>query len=99
MEDILLYAGIISFLTLALVEVVKRTTTIRKNLMPLLSLGIGLLVGAMALFVPEITSDLSIGGHLLAGAITGLSASGIYDVATKTTKSKGAGGETNNIKK
>lgn len=32
---------------------------------------IGVLVGAVALFIPEITERASVGGHLLAGAISG----------------------------
>lgn len=88
MDEILIYAGIISFLTIAIVEVVKKTTSIRETLMPLVSVVIGLLVGIIALFVPEITADLSIGGHLLGGAISGFSASGIYDLATKTGSTK-----------
>lgn len=86
METIIVFAGVISALTVALVQLIKKTTTIPEKLMPLVSLFIGLLVGAIALVVPEITSDLSVGGHLLAGGISGLSASGIYDIATKTNK-------------
>ncbi|GAB3061789.1 holin [Salinicoccus sesuvii] len=86
METIIIFAGVISVLTVALVQLIKKTTTIPDKLMPLISLFVGLLVGAIALVVPEITSDLSIGGHLLAGAISGLSASGIYDLATKTNQ-------------
>ncbi len=84
MDEIIIYAGIISVLTVALVQLIKKTTTIADKLMPLVSFFIGLLVGAVALVIPEITADLSVGGHLLAGAISGLSASGIYDLATKT---------------
>jgi len=88
METIIVFAGVLAVLTVALVQLVKKTTTIPENLMPLVALIIGLLVGVIALFVPEITSDLSVGGHILAGGISGLSASGLYDLATKTTKTK-----------
>lgn len=84
METIIIFAGIISVLTVALVQLIKKTTTVPDKLMPLVSLVIGLLVGAIALVVPEITADLSVGGHLLAGGISGLSASGLYDIASKT---------------
>lgn len=86
METIIIFAGVISVLTVALVQLIKKSATIPDKLMPLVSLFVGLLVGAIALVVPEITSELSIGGHLLAGAISGLSASGIYDLATKTNQ-------------
>jgi hypothetical protein len=91
METIIVFAGVLAVLTVALVQLVKKTTTIPENLMPVVSLVIGLLVGVIALFVPEITSDLSVGGHILAGGISGLSASGLYDLATKTTKTKNYG--------
>src|SRR5699024_1816733 len=102
MEAIIVYAGVLAVLTVAFVQLIRKTTSIPDKLMTLstnsikmkksisdklmllFSLLIGLLVGIIALFIPEITSDLSVGGHLLAGAISGLSASGIYDLATKT---------------
>src|SRR5699024_10702700 len=84
MEAIIVYAGVLAVLTVAFVQLIKKTTSIPDKLMPLISLLIGLLVGIIALFIPEITSDLSVGGHLLAGVISGLSVSGIYDLATKT---------------
>lgn len=86
METIIIFAGVISVLTVALVQLIKKTTTVPDKLMPLVSLVIGLLVGAIALVVPEITADLSVGGHLLAGGISGLSASGLYDIAKKTNQ-------------
>ncbi|WP_411842161.1 holin [Salinicoccus sp. HZC-1] len=86
METIIIFAGVISVLTVALVQLIKKTTTVPDKLMPLVSLFVGLLVGAIALVVPEITADLSVGGHLLAGGISGLSASGLYDIATKTNR-------------
>lgn len=86
METIIIFAGVISVLTVALVQLIKKTTTVPEKLMPLVSLFVGLLVGAIALVVPEITADLSVGGHLLAGGISGLSASGLYDIATKTNR-------------
>jgi len=83
-DTIIVYAGVISVLTLAVVQLVKTSTAIPNKLMPLVSTLIGVLVGAVALFIPEITGQLSVGGHLLAGAISGLSASGLYDLAAKT---------------
>lgn len=60
-------------------QLVKQTN-IPNKLMPAISTAIGIAVGAVALFIPEITGELSVGGHLLAGAISGLSASGLYDL-------------------
>lgn len=84
MDTIIVYAGVISVLTLAIVQLVKTSSNIPNKLMPLISTVIGVAVGVAALFIPEITGQLSVGGHLLAGAISGLSASGLYDLAAKT---------------
>ena len=86
MDEIIVYSGVIGVLTLAIVELVKASTNIPAKLMPLVSVIIGVVIGAIALFIPEITGELSVGGHLLAGLISGLSASGLYDVFSKTTQ-------------
>lgn len=86
MDEIIIYSGIIGVLTLAIVELVKSSTNVPAKLMPLVSVIIGVVIGAIALFIPEITGELSVGGHLLAGLISGLSASGLYDVFSKTTQ-------------
>lgn len=84
MDEIIIYSGVIGLLTLAIVELVKTSTNVPAKLMPLISVIIGVVIGAIALFIPEITGELSVGGHLLAGLISGLSASGLYDVFSKT---------------
>lgn len=84
MDEIIVYSGVIGLLTLAIVELVKTSTNVPAKLMPLISVIIGVVIGAIALFIPEITGELSVGGHLLAGLISGLSASGLYDVFSKT---------------
>ena len=84
MDEIIVYSGVIGLLTLAIVELVKTSTNVPVKLMPLISVIIGVVIGAIALFIPEITGELSVGGHLLAGLISGLSASGLYDVFSKT---------------
>lgn len=84
MDAIILYAAIISVITVAVVQLVKKSTNIPEKLMPLVSTVIGIAVGVTALFIPEITGDLSVGGHILAGAISGLTATGLFDLTTKT---------------
>lgn len=86
MDEIIVYSGVIGVLTLAIVELVKASTNIPQKLMPVISVIIGVVIGVVALFIPEITGELSVGGHLLAGLISGLSASGLYDVFSKTTQ-------------
>ena len=46
METVLIFASVLSPIILALVELVKKTFKVPKNLIPLVSLLIGLLIGA-----------------------------------------------------
>ncbi|WP_323702007.1 holin [Staphylococcus nepalensis] len=79
MEQIIAFAGIISVITIALTEVIKRTKAIPKNIIPIISIFIGVIVGGLTAFIPEIVSELSIAGRLLAGLISGLMATGIWE--------------------
>lgn len=79
MEQIIAFSGIISVITIALTEVVKRTKAIPKNIIPIISIFIGVVVGGLTAFIPEIVSELSIAGRLLAGLISGLMATGIWE--------------------
>lgn len=98
MEQIITFAGIISVLTIALTEVIKRTKAIPKNIIPIISIVIGVVVGGLTAFIPEIVSELSIAGRLLAGLISGLMATGIWETlrtregSTKETNNKIGGG-------
>lgn len=79
MEQIIAFAGIISVITIALTEVIKRTKAIPKNIIPIISIFIGVVVGGLTAFIPEIVSELSVAGRLLAGLISGLMATGIWE--------------------
>ncbi|MEB5784474.1 MULTISPECIES: holin [Staphylococcus] len=79
MEQIIAFAGIISVITIALTEVIKRTKTIPKNFIPIVSMVIGIAIGGITIFIPEIVSELSVAGRLLAGLISGLMATGIWE--------------------
>ncbi|WP_426462397.1 holin [Staphylococcus equorum] len=79
MEQIIAFAGIISVITIALTEVIKRTKTIPKNFIPIVSMVIGIVIGGITIFIPEIVTELSIAGRLLAGLISGLMATGIWE--------------------
>ncbi len=81
MEGILLFSGVIASVTLGLVEVLKRTQKIKKNFLPLISVTIGAGFGALTTFVPELGADLSMGGRVAAGLISGLMATGAWEVA------------------
>ena len=49
-----------------------------KNIIPIISMVIGVAVGGITVFIPEIVTELSIAGRLLAGLISGLMATGIW---------------------
>lgn len=94
MEQIIAFAGVISVITIALTEVIKRTKAIPKNIIPIISIFIGVIVGGLTAFIPEIVSELSIAGRLLAGLISGLMATGIWE----TFKDKKGTSENNSNK-
>ena len=94
MEQIIAFAGVISVITIVLTEVIKRTKAIPKNIIPIISIFIGVIVGGLTAFIPEIVSELSIAGRLLAGLISGLMATGIWE----TFKDKKGTSENNSNK-
>lgn len=85
MEQIITFAGILSAITIALTEVIKRTNAIPKNIIPIISMVIGVAVGGITAFIPEMITELSIAGRLLAGLISGLMATGIWETFNRRT--------------
>lgn len=83
MEDILLFSSIIAAITLGIVQVLKKTQRMPKNYVPLISVVIGAIVGGLTVFVPELGESLSMGGRVVAGLISGLMATGAWEVAHK----------------
>lgn len=85
MEEVLLFATVLAPIVLALVELVKKTVDLPVNFLPLISLVIGLLVGAAA--APFTDLDLVL--RLWAGGFAGLSATGLFELVKErsgTTK-------------
>jgi hypothetical protein len=78
MQDVLVFATIISPVILALVELVKGTFPIRKNFVPLAALVLGLVVGYAAM--PFTDLDLTL--RLWAGGLAGLAATGLFELVT-----------------
>lgn len=74
---VLAYASVLAVFVLALVQMVKNTINVPKNLLPLIGLAIGLMVGALA--YPF--TDLNLTLRLWAGALAGLSATGLFELA------------------
>lgn len=85
MMQIMLLATIIAPVTTGLIEVVKQAVNLKKNYIPLLGVVIGLLIGVLAAPI----SDIDLYLRLWAGGLSGLSASGLYELTSKregTTK-------------
>lgn len=91
MDAIILMAGAISILTVSFVQLIKHTVNIQDRYLPAVALAVGILMGLIALLVPELRTDLSVSAHLLGGALSGLSASGFYDLAAKSMNLKEIG--------
>lgn len=83
MEQIIAFAGVISVLTIAITEVFKKIKGIPKTIIPALSMLIGVVIGGITVFIPEIVTELSLGGRLLAGLISGLMATGLWETFKK----------------
>lgn len=77
MEQVLIFATVLAPIITALVELVKRSVSVSKNLIPVISLVIGLFVGAMA--YPF--TDLELVLRLWSGGLAGLAATGLFELA------------------
>ncbi len=85
MTGILLLASIIAPVTLGVIEVIKQAFNVKKNILPLLGIIVGLAIGFLAAPI----SDIDLYLRLWAGGLSGLSASGLYELTSKregTTK-------------
>ncbi|KGE21065.1 holin [Paenibacillus wynnii] len=76
---VLSFASGLSVFVLALVQLVKKSISIPRNIVPIVGLLLGLLVGV----VSGPISNLDLGLRLWAGAIAGLSATGLFELAFK----------------
>lgn len=80
MNDLLLqvmaFASALSVIVVALLNLVKATVTLPKNLIPIIGLMLGLAAGAAA----YIFTDLDLAPRLWAGAFAGLSATGLFEL-------------------
>ena len=83
MEVIISFALTISAVTLGLTEVVKRLFNFPKDVIPLVSMGIGILVSVTSYVIPEIHTNISLYGLILRGIISGLMASGMWETFKK----------------
>lgn len=77
MSEILVLATIILPIVTAVTQLVKNSITMPKNLVPIIALVVGLLIGLAA--VPF--TDLGLVLRLWAGGLAGLSSTGLYELA------------------
>ncbi|WP_339814506.1 holin [Paenibacillus sp. FSL R5-0928] len=77
LTDVLAFASVIAVFVLAGVQFVKTSFNVPKNILPLIGLVIGLLIGAVAYPFTELGLVL----RLWAGGLAGLSATGLFELA------------------
>jgi hypothetical protein len=85
MTQVLIFATLIAPIASAFVELIKRSVNLPNNILPVLSLVAGLLIGALGFPF----TDIDIALRLWAGAFAGLSGTGLYELVVKregTTK-------------
>jgi hypothetical protein len=79
MEQVLLFATVLLPIVTALVELVKKTVKLPKNYLPLISVILGLIVGAVA--YPFTDFELVL--RLWAGGLAGLAGTGLFEILNK----------------
>jgi len=77
LEAVLTFASVLAVFVLAAVQLVKNTVKMSSNIVPVVGLVIGLLIGAAA--YPFTTLDITL--RLWAGGLAGLSATGLFELA------------------
>lgn len=77
LDNVLAFASILAVFIFALVQLIKNNTTLPRNSIPFIGLGIGLLIGAAAYPFTELELTL----RLWAGGLAGLSATGLFELA------------------
>nr|WP_110944975.1 holin [Paenibacillus phocaensis] len=79
MNNVMAFASVLAVFVLALVQLVKTTINLPKNIVPLIGVVIGILVGAAA----SPFTDLDLVLRLWAGGLAGLSATGLFELGNK----------------
>lgn len=79
MEQVLIFATVLLPIVTAVVELVKKTVNLPKNLIPMISLVVGLFIGAIA--YPFTDFELIL--RLWAGGFAGLAGTGLFEIVNK----------------
>ncbi|MFE4709493.1 MULTISPECIES: holin [unclassified Paenibacillus] len=77
LTNVLAFASLLSVFVLTGVQLVKVTVKVPKNILPLIGVIVGMLIGAAA--YPF--TDMELVLRLWAGALAGLSATGLFELA------------------
>lgn len=77
MMDVLSFASFLAVFVMALVQLVKNLVNLPRNIVPLVGLVIGLLIGLASFPFTDMTVPL----RLWAGGLAGLSATGLFELA------------------
>lgn len=88
MEEILMIATVIAPVTAGVSEAIKKGFKPDKRYMPLIAVLLGVLLGAAAYFV-----DAEIGLRMWAGGISGLAATGLFELGKNTKKERIGNGQ------
>lgn len=81
MLNILVMATTIAAVTSGVVQAIKKTEKINKKYMPLGAIVVGVILGASAVFM-----DIGVIERLWAGGISGLAATGLFELGKKTVE-------------
>lgn len=79
LNNVMAFASALAVFVLALVQLVKTTINLPKNIIPLIGVVIGFLVGAAA----SPFTDLGLVLRIWAGGLAGLSATGLFELGNK----------------
>jgi ABC-type enterochelin transport system permease subunit len=77
LTEVLAFASVLAVFVLALVQMIKKSVDVPKNLLPLVGLVVGLVVGALSSPFTELEITL----RLWSGGLAGLSATGLFELA------------------
>lgn len=75
-EEVLIFGTVLLPIVTAAVELIKISFPIRKNLIPLISVIVGLIIGVIAFPF----TDLDLVMRLWAGGLTGLAGTGLFEL-------------------
>ncbi|MEK5397440.1 holin [Paenibacillus sp. FSL K6-2859] len=77
LTDVLAFASVIAVFVMAGVQFVKKSVNVPNNILPLIGLVIGLVIGVVSYPFTELELTL----RLWAGGLAGLSATGLFELA------------------